>query len=128
MNNLTDKTRFLASHEWVRIEEDGSATIGISNFAQEQLGDIVFVELPEIGSNVSAGDEAAVVESVKAASEICSPLSGEIIEINESLEDGPEIINSSPYDEGWFYKITPTNIDEFDSLLNEQEYKNSCEA
>jgi len=127
MNNLTDKTRFLASHEWVKIEEDGSATIGISDFAQEQLGDIVFVELPEISSNVSAGDEAAVVESVKAASEICSPLSGEIIGINESLEDSPEIINSSPYDEGWFYKITPTNIDEFDSLLNEQEYKDSCE-
>ena len=127
MNNLTDKTRFLASHEWVKIEEDGSATIGISDFAQEQLGDIIFVELPEISSNVSAGDEAAVVESVKAASEICSPLSGEIIGINESLEDSPEIINSSPYDEGWFYKITPTNIDEFDSLLNEQEYKDSCE-
>jgi len=127
MNNLTDKTRFLASHEWVKIEEDGSATIGISDFAQEQLGDIVFVELPEISSNVSAGDEVAVVESVKAASEICSPLSGEIIGINESLEDSPEIINSSPYDEGWFYKITPTNIDEFDSLLNEQEYKDSCE-
>ena len=98
MNEINNKRKFLTTHEWVQMQNDGSAKVGISDYAQDQLGDIVFVELPEIGQKIEAEDEAAIVESVKAASEINSPLSGEVIAINEELEDNPEIINCSPYD------------------------------
>ena len=128
MNEINNKRKFLTTHEWVQMQDDGSSKVGISDFAQDQLGDIVFVELPEIGQQIEAEDEAAIVESVKAASEINSPLSGEVIEINEELEDNPEIINSSPYDDGWFYQLSPSNIEELDSLLDEEEYINSCES
>ena len=102
-------------------------TVGISHYAQDLLGDIVFVELPEISLKVNQKDEIAVVESVKAASEVYSPLGGQVSEVNELLQGSPEIINSSPYDEGWFFKLKPTDINEFDNLLSPLEYEEICE-
>ena len=103
MKNIPGDLKFLSSHEWARIESDGSITIGISDHAQDLLGDIVFVELPEVGQTLDAESDAAIVESVKAASDVYSPISGEVKAVNSLLEDQPEIINSSPYEDGWFY-------------------------
>ena len=127
MNEIPGDLRFKKSHEWVRVEADGSLTIGISDHAQDLLGDIVFVELPEIGTQMSAEDEVAIVESVKAASDVYSPISGEIIEVNEVLLDNPEIINESPYHEGWFYKLQPSDSEEIDELLSPEQYGDICE-
>ena len=127
MSEIPGDLKFLPSHEWARIEEDGTVSIGISDHAQDLLGDIVFVELPEVGKTVSAEGEAAIVESVKAASDVYSPLSGEIIAVNDSLEASPEIINDSPYDEGWFFKIKPDNLDELANLLDAESYADICE-
>ena len=125
--NTTNEIRYLASHEWGRIDEEGILTVGISDHAQDLLGDIVFVELPDIGKTLEAEEESAIVESVKAASDVYSPLSGEVIEVNEKLLDEPEIINGSPYEEGWFFKIRLDDGSEFESLMTEEEYSNSCE-
>ena len=127
MSNIPGDLKFLSSHEWARIESDGTITIGISDDAQDLLGDIVFVELPEIGQSVDAESDTAIVESVKAASDIYSPLSGEVIEVNSLLEDQPEIINSSPYEDGWFYKLTPSDLGELDNLLSPEDYSEVCE-
>lgn len=127
MSEIPGDLKFLSSHEWARIEDDGTVTVGISDHAQDLLGDIVFVELPEVGKTVAAEGEAAIVESVKAASDVYSPLSGEIIAINDSLEASPEIINDSPYDEGWFFKIKPDNLDELADLLDAESYADTCE-
>ena len=127
MNEIPGDLKFRPSHEWVRIEQDGTVTVGISDHAQDLLGDIVFVELPDIGAQMNAEDEVAIVESVKAASDVYSPVSGEIIEVNELLLDNPEIINESPYSDGWFYKIQPDNLDEINELLSPQEYGEVCE-
>ena len=127
MSEIPGDLKFRPSHEWVRVEEDGSVTVGISDHAQDQLGDIVFVELPETGRQISAEDEIAIVESVKAASDVYSPISGEIIEINELLIDAPETVNDSPYADGWFFKIQPENIDELNDLLSPDEYGEMCE-
>ncbi len=127
MSKIPGDLKFRPSHEWVRVEEDGSVTVGISDHAQDQLGDIVFVELPETGRQISAEDEIAIVESVKAASDVYSPISGEIIEINELLIDAPETVNESPYTDGWFLKIQPENIDELNDLLSPDEYGEMCE-
>ena len=127
MNDMPGDLKFLSSHEWARVESDGTVTIGISDHAQDLLGDIVFVELPEVGQSIDAESDAAIVESVKAASDIYSPLSGEVIEVNSLLEDQPEIINSSPYEEGWFYKLSPSDMDELDNLLSPEDYNNVCE-
>ena len=115
--------KYQKSHEWVKFE-DGVATIGISDHAQEQLGDVVFVELPNIGDEVLSGDEAAVVESVKAASEVYSPFTGEVVGINEALEDNPELVNSSPYDDGWFFKlkVSDENLENMNSFMNAENY------
>ena len=118
MNDIPADLKFLSSHEWARVDSDGTITIGISDHAQDLLGDIVFVELPEVGQSVDAESDAAIVESVKAASDVYSPLSGEVIEVNSLLEDQPEIINSSPYEDGWFYKLNPSDMGEFDNLLS----------
>lgn len=115
--------RFSEDHEWVRLEDDGEAVIGITEFAQEQLGDVVFVELPDVGRTVSAGEEAAVVESVKAASDIHMPISGEITAVNENLNDTPELVNQEPLDGGWFIRLQPSNQDELQSLMDEAAYK-----
>jgi glycine cleavage system H protein len=127
MSEIPGDLKFLSSHEWARIEDDGTVTVGISDHAQELLGDIVFVELPDVGKTVTAEGEAAIVESVKAASDIYSPLSGEIIAVNDSLEASPEIINNSPYDDGWFFKIKPDNLDELADLLDAESYADTCE-
>ena len=119
--------KFLSSHEWVRVEPDGSVTIGISDHAQDLLGDIVFVELPEIGQSIDAETDAAIVESVKAASDVYSPISGEVTEVNPILEDQPEIINTSPYEDGWFYKMLPSDLGEIESLLSPEDYSEVCE-
>jgi len=118
---------YTSSHEWLKLEDDGIATVGISDFAQSELGDVVYVELPEIGSTVSAKDEVSVVESVKTASDIYSPVSGEIIEVNESLDDSPESVNSGPYENGWLYKIKLSNETELDELLSAEDYIENCE-
>ena len=117
------ETRYTTDHEWARSEEDEIATIGITEFAQEQLGDIVFIDLPETGSIFDAGEEIAVIESVKAAAELKTPLTGEIVEVNEELADSPELVNESPTDEGWFCKIQMSETSEFDALMNEQQYE-----
>tara|TARA_Y100001970_G_scaffold254698_1_gene330694 strand:+ start:1364 stop:1750 length:387 start_codon:yes stop_codon:yes gene_type:complete len=127
MSDIPGDLKFLSSHEWARVESDGTITIGISDHAQDLLGDIVFVELPEVGQSVDAENDTAIVESVKAASDIFSPLSGEVIEVNSLLENQPEIINSSPYEDGWFYKLTPSDMGELDNLLSPEDYSDICE-
>ena len=122
-----NEIRYLASHEWGRIDEEGILTVGISDHAQDLIGDIVFVELPDIGKTLEAEEESAIVESVKAASDVYSPLSGEVIEVNEKLLDEPEIVNGSPYEDGWFFKIRLDDGSEFENLMTEEEYTNSCE-
>jgi|TARA_B110000116_G_scaffold150433_1_gene130116 glycine cleavage system H protein len=127
MSESPDNLKYLASHEWIKLEDDGTVTVGISDYAQDLLGDIVFVELPEIGQQLEAEKEAAVVESVKAASDIYSPVRGEVLEINEKLLDEPEIINNSPYEDGWLFKIQPDDIESIKNLLTAEEYTNSQE-
>ena len=127
MSDIPGDLKFLSSHEWARVESDGTITVGISDHAQDLLGDIVFVELPEVGQSVDAENDTAIVESVKAASDIYSPLSGEVIEVNVLLEDQPEIINSSPYEDGWIYKLTPADMSELDNLLSPEDYSDVCE-
>ena len=127
MANIPENLKYLESHEWAKIEDDGTVTVGISDHAQELLGDIVFVELPQVGSSIEKQADVAVVESVKAASDVYSPVSGEIIATNENLENAPETVNSSPYDDGWFFKIKPTNIDEVSNLLDAEAYKQLSE-
>ena len=119
--------RYLATHEWGRIDEEGILTVGISEHAQDLLGDIVFVELPDIGKELDAEEESAIVESVKAASDVYAPLSGEVIEVNEKLLDEPEIVNSSPLEDGWFFKIKINDASSFENLMTEEEYNATCE-
>ena len=128
MADIPSNLKFLESHEWARAEEDGTVTVGISDHAQELLGDIVFVELPEVGKEISQSADVAIVESVKAASDVYSPLSGEVTEVNEALNDNPEIINASPYDDGWFFKIKPQDISEMEKLLDAGAYESSSES
>ena len=119
--------RYLATHEWGRIDEEDILTVGISEHAQDLLGDIVFVELPDIGKELDAEEESAIVESVKAASDVYAPLSGEVIEVNEKLLDEPEIVNSSPLEDGWFFKIKLNDASSFENLMTEEEYNATCE-
>ena len=126
MSKLPKELKYTASHEWVRIEGD-IATIGITDHAQDALGDVVYVETPDIGNVVHANDEVGVVESVKAASDIYSPLSGEVIDINEDLEDSPELINRDPYGDGWFYKIKLSDTAELANLLSADDYSDELE-
>ncbi len=118
---------YLETHEWAKLEGDGIVVVGISDHAQEALGDVVFVELPELGKELEAKSEVGVVESVKAASDIYSPVSGVICAINEQLEESPEIVNDSPYDQGWFFKIRASDIEELASLLPAEKYREICE-
>ena len=127
MSNIPDDLKYASTHEWISVNEDGLVTVGISDHAQEALGDIVFVELPEAGASVNSKEEVAVVESVKAASDIYSPLSGEVVEINESLLDSPETVNASPYELGWFFKIRMDNEAELDDLMNSETYSEYCD-
>lgn len=127
MSEIRSELKYLSSHEWARVEEDGTVTVGITDHAQESLGDVVYVECPEVGSTVSSGEQAGVVESVKAASDINSPISGEVIAINEALEDEPETVNSSPYDDGWFFKVRPEALNELDNALDSEAYEAQVE-
>ncbi|MEI8205711.1 MAG: glycine cleavage system protein GcvH [Kiritimatiellales bacterium] len=116
---------YAKTHEWLKIDED-IASVGITDFAQNQLSDITFVELPDVGREVEAGDEVAVVESVKAASDIYSPVAGTIVEVNVNLEDSPDMINASPYDAGWLFKIELRKEEDVDNLMSAEEYAELC--
>jgi glycine cleavage system H protein len=118
----TTTLKYAKSHEWIRVDADGVATVGISEFAQDALGDVVFVELPKSGATVTAGQEVAVVESVKAASDIYSPVSGDIVAVNDALKDKPELLNSSPLDQGWLFRIKMSKAAEVDALLDAAAY------
>ncbi|WP_019519673.1 glycine cleavage system protein GcvH [Faucicola boevrei] len=125
MSNTPADLKYVASHEWLRQEADGTITVGITHHAQDLLGDVVYVELPEVGANVEVDAEIAVVESVKAASDVYAPIAGEIVEINDALVDAPETVNADPYGEGWFFKIKPTNASDYDGLMDADEYAES---
>ncbi len=127
MSTIPADLRFATSHEWARLEADGSVTVGISDHAQEALGDVVFIELPEVGKVLAAGQEAGVVESVKAASDIYAPIGGEVIAINEALADSPESVNSDPYG-SWFFKLQPSDVSQLDKLLDATAYKSTADA
>ena len=126
MSQTPSEVKYASSHEWARLEEDGTVTIGITDHAQEALGDVVFVELPEVGAVLAAGDDAGVVESVKAASDIYAPLGGEVLAINEQLEEEPETVNADPYNDGWFFKLKPTDTSELEGLLSAEDYRQLC--
>ena len=127
MSETPDDLVYAASHEWVRRLEENIFEVGITDFAQQALGDVVYIELPEVGQDVTASEECCAVESVKAASDIYAPLSGEIVEVNETLDDEPEKLNESPYADGWMFKIKATEISELDALMNAQAYLNQVE-
>ncbi len=126
-NDVPNELSYTKSHEWVRVDEDGIATIGITDHAQEQLGDLVFVELPEVGTELGVGSECAVVESVKAASDVYSPVSGEVVEANEVLADAPETINQDAYEEGWIFRVRLSHPEEVDGLMDADSYAEHCE-
>lgn len=123
MDNIPSDVKYAKSHEWVRLNEDGSVTVGISDSAQDQLGDMVFIEVPETGITVVADEACAVVESVKAASDVYAPLSGEVIETNEELADSPEVINRDAYGKGWIFRLQPSDINELDNLMDANAYE-----
>ncbi|MFD1009055.1 MULTISPECIES: glycine cleavage system protein GcvH [Oceanisphaera] len=127
MSNLPSELKYARSHEWVRLEANGEVVVGISEHAQDLLGDMVFVELPEVGRTLDASEECAVVESVKAASDIYAPVSGEVIAINEELEDSPELVNSDPYGDGWLFRIKLADESDLDELLDATEYQSSID-
>jgi glycine cleavage system H protein len=118
---------FTDEHEWIDLEGD-TATVGITDYAQGQLGDIVFVELPDVGAMVEKGKDAAVVESVKAASDVYAPLSGEVVEVNENLDEDPALVNSSPEEGGWFFKMTVSDKSELEGLMDDKAYKSFCDG
>ena len=127
MSQTPNELKYARSHEWARLEENGTITVGITDHAQEALGDVVFVELPDVGTTLAAADDAGVVESVKAASDIYAPVGGEVIEINGLLEDEPEMVNTDPYNEGWFYKLQPSDTSELEALLSAEDYQQQCD-
>lgn len=123
MSEVPEGLRYTSSHEWVRAESDGTVTVGITDHAQELLGDLVFVELPEVGRGVGSGEECGVVESVKAASDVYSPLAGEITAVNEALTDAPELVNQSPFADGWLFRLRPADAAALDKLLDAKAYQ-----
>ncbi|GAB1623035.1 glycine cleavage system protein GcvH [Agarivorans litoreus] len=127
MANIPAELRYASTHEWVRSEGDGVYTVGISEHAQELLGDMVFIDLPDVGDEIDAGDDCAVAESVKAASDIYAPLSGEVVEINEELEDSPEQVNSDAYGDGWMFKVKVSDESELENLLSAEDYAATIE-
>jgi len=122
MLNIPTDLKYATTHEWLRLESDGTVTIGITHHAQELLGDLVYVELPKIGSVLEQDDQAGVVESVKAASDLYAPIAGTVVSINEELTSSPEIANNDPYEAGWFFSIQPTNAADLDKLLSAEDY------
>jgi len=128
MSDIPSDLKYVSSHEWIREEGDGVVTIGVTDHAQDLLGDVVFVELPEVGAEFANGDDIGVVESVKAASDIYAPLSGEIVAVNAELEDSPELVNSDPYGDGWFIQLRLNSPEEMNELLDAEGYSEVCEA
>lgn len=122
MSNIPVDLKYTKSHEWVRTNDDGTVTVGISDSAQDQLGDMVFIEVPEVGQSVTAEEACAVVESVKAASDVYAPVSGEIVEANESLADSPETVNQDAYGEGWIFRVQPSDASELAALMDGDAY------
>ena len=123
MSNVPVELKYAKTHEWARTNDDGSVTIGISDNAQDQLGDMVFIELPEVGQTLSAAEACAVVESVKAASDVYAPVGGEVLEVNESLADSPETVNSDAYGEGWLFRMQPADAEEMAGLMDGDAYE-----
>lgn len=122
MSTIPANLSYTESHEWIMDNGDGTVTVGITDHAQESLGDVVFVELPEVGRELDVGEEFGVIESVKAASDLYAPLAGEVLEVNEALEDAPETVNESPYENGWIVKLRPADIEALDNLLDADAY------
>ena len=128
MSEIPSELKYARTHEWARLEEDGTVTVGITDHAQDALGDVVFVEQPEVGAQVAAQEEAGVVESVKAASDIYAPVGGKVIAVNDTLEDAPENVNEDPYGDGWFFKIEPDDTAELDELMDAEGYGEMLES
>ncbi|CBV42411.1 glycine cleavage system protein GcvH [Halomonas elongata] len=128
MSSIPPNLRYAESHEWIQDNGDGTVTIGITDHAQQSLGDVVFVELPEVGASLAKGDEFGVVESVKAASDLYAPVSGEVVEVNESLEDAPESINESPYEDAWIMKVRLEDGSDLEDLLDADAYQAIADA
>ncbi|PHQ23860.1 glycine cleavage system protein H [Marinobacter guineae] len=122
MSEIPADLKYIETHQWVRVSDDGTATVGITDFAQEQLGDVVYIGVPDVGATVNGGEEAGVAESVKSASDVFSPVTGEVIEVNESLEDEPEKVNEDPYGDGWLYKVKLVDAGELDGLMDSTAY------
>ena len=123
MSQITTELRYSAEHQWVRLQEDGTAQIGITDTAQNALGDIVFIELPAVGATFAAGEQAALVESVKSASDVYCPIAGEVVAVNGVLDGSPETVNESPYDAGWFFVIRPAQVQDIETLLTADQYR-----
>lgn len=123
MSQIPTELRYSAEHQWVRLQEDGTAQIGITDTAQNALGDIVFVELPAVGATFAAGEQAALVESVKSASDVYCPIAGEVVAVNGALDGSPETVNESPYDAGWFFVIRPAQVQDIETLLTADQYR-----
>ncbi|HSC76798.1 MAG TPA: glycine cleavage system protein GcvH [Pseudomonadales bacterium] len=127
--NTPDDIKYLATHQWGRLEDDGTVTVGITDYAQSQLGDVVFVDLPAVGSELAQAGEAGVIESVKTASDLFAPVSGRVIQLNPALEETPEIVNDSPYDKGWLFRVQPDDAAaEWNELLDAEGYQQAVEA
>ena len=122
MSEIPADLKYIETHQWVRVSDDGTATVGITDFAQEQLGDVVYIGVPDVGATVNGGEEAGVAESVKSASDVFSPVTGEVVEVNESLEDEPEKVNEDPYGDGWLYKVRLEDAGEPDGLMDSTAY------
>lgn len=128
MSDIPAELRYTKTHEWARLEDDGLVTVGITDHAQELLGDLVYVELPEVNTELAAGDDCGVVESVKAASDLYLPVSGEIVEVNAALTDAPELVNKDPYVDGWLLRIKPIDEAEIEELMDAEDYSEHVES
>ena len=128
MNEIPAELRYTRTHEWVRQLEDGTIQVGITDHAQGQLGDMVFVQLPEIGASLSGGDDCAVVESVKAAADVYAPITGEVVAVNDAVANSPEVVNRDPYGDGWLFRLRPADGSELNELLDAATYQSTLEA
>ena len=128
MSDIPADLKYIETHQWVRVSDDGTATVGITDFAQEQLADVVYVGVPDVGATVTGGEEAGVAESVKSASDVFSPVTGEVIEVNEALEDEPEKVNEDPYGDGWLFKVRLADKGELDGLMDPAAYSEHVAA
>ncbi|MDX1635550.1 MAG: glycine cleavage system protein GcvH [Marinobacter sp.] len=128
MSDIPQDLKYIETHQWVRVADDGTATVGITDFAQEQLGDVVYIGVPDVGVTVTGGEEAGVAESVKSASDVFSPVTGEVLAVNEALEDEPEIVNEDPYGEGWLFRVRLSDPGELDGLMDAEAYAAHVDA